>query len=400
MKAKCDMGFFLKYLANFLLPRVLDICIIGVALIFTTPLHAEKNNPHLSLKLEVKRSIKLGNNYLLGQGNENGSWSDDKHPAITALVLTAFQRDPNSRPGDTQGAIDKGLNWLLSLQKPDGGIYTEGLANYNTATSIMALLASGHEDYAPAILRARSFLVGQQTDWGKGNEDDNPYDGGVGYGGTYKHSDMSNTHLALEAIYHTRQLALDNGAEGQSTLDWESALTFISRCQNLTETNDQEWATDDPEEKGGFVYFPSSSKAGEKPLKDGKTALRSYGSMTYAGLLSLIYVELDADDPRVTAALAWLAENFSVEDNPGLEKQGLFYYYQVMAKSLAASGRHTLTTAEGKEIDWRMELGKKLVSTQGADGSWKNETSRWWENDPILTTAYAVLALEQLYATM
>ena len=37
--------------------------------------------------------------------------------------------------------------------------------------------------------------------------------------------------------------------------------------------------------------------AGERDNTDGSIALRSYGSMSYAGLLSFIYAEMDAMIP-------------------------------------------------------------------------------------------------------
>lgn len=353
---------------------------------------------HLSLKLEAKRAIKLGNAYLQKHQEEEGYWTDAEHPALTALPLTAILRDPAldlSEPLSEN--IEKGFAWLLSQQKENGGIYTEGLATYNTSTSIMALLAKGEKELESNILKARGFLVGQQTDWGESGNTDTRFDGGIGYGGTYKHSDMSNTYLALEALYHTKRLAHDSEHGKQPELDWESALTFISRCQNLKETNDQKWASDDKKNKGGFVYYPGDSKAGTEETEDGKTALRSYGSMSYTGLLSLIHADLDGSDPRVKAVTEWLGNNFSLEENPGLKQQGLYYYYQAMAKALAAAGIDTLKTNDGAEIDWRRELLTKLVSTQRPDGSWINETSRWWENDPVLVTSYTVMTLQQIY---
>jgi len=374
--------------------------ILLALLLLILPSLAQTNNAHLSLKLEIKRAIKTGNQFLLRNPKRNGCWSDPENPALTALVLTALQRSPiNYKPAEEE-TIQRGLQWLLQQQKEDGGFYSEGLATYNTSTAIMALLATEDAQLTPVILKARAFLIGQQTDWGVSGSPDNAFDGGIGYGGTYKHSDMSNTHLALEALYHSKRLALDDQEQEQPELDWSAALTFITRCQNLTTTNDQNWASDTPSEKGGFVYFPGDSKAGIKKLKDQTTALRSYGSMSYAGLLSLIFADLRADDPRVKACLEWLAENYSIDENPGLGQQGLYYYYQAMAKSLAASGRDSLITSAGEEIDWRKALGTKLVSTQNSDGSWLNSTSRWWENDNILVTAYAVLALEQLYYTL
>ena len=41
--------------------------------------------------------------------------------------------------------------------------------------------------------------------------------------------------------------------------------------------------------------------AGEIENSNGSIALRSYGSMSYAGLLSFIYAEMDSKDPRVVA---------------------------------------------------------------------------------------------------
>ena len=211
--------------------------------------------------------------------------------------------DPN-RDGKPAPHIESGYAWLLTNQKDDGGIYGKGLASYNTSTAIMALLARGSEGDEPAILKARAFLINQQTDWGVKGETDDKFDGGVGYGSSYAHSDLSNTYLALEALAKTRHIAKDGPHGKQPELDWKAALQFVSRCQNLEETNDQEFASDDPDNKGGFIYFPGDSKAGEQELPDGAVALRSYGSMSYAGLLSLIYADLEPDDPQDRGLIA------------------------------------------------------------------------------------------------
>lgn len=123
----------------------------------------------------------------------------------------------------------------------------------------------------------------------------------------------------------------------------------------------------------------------------------AYGSMTYAGMQSLIYANMGKDDPRVKAALDWLSNNYSVDENPGVGIQGLYYYYQSMAKALSAAGIDFLKLKGGDEVDWRDNLATKLVSIQKPDGSWVNTNNRWWEADPVLVTAYTVLALEQLY---
>jgi len=88
----------------------------------------------------------------------------------------------------------------------------------------------------------------------------------------------------------------------------QKALVFISRCQNLeTEHNTTKFASKIND--GGFYYTVAAG--GES--KAGETAgggLRSYASMTYAGLKSMIYAGVDKDDPRVKAAMKWIQKHY------------------------------------------------------------------------------------------
>jgi len=371
--------------------------LITAAILSLSTLHAQHNQGHLSIKLEMQETIKKGNAYLRSKQHKDGYWGEPTLPAFTAYALRAQLSDPSldlKKP--LPANLGKGLDWLAAQQKKDGGIYSTGLATYNTSSAIMALYIADPVKYREAIVKARGFLIGQQTDWGVKNESDDSFDGGIGYGGSYEHSDLSNTHLALEALYHTRPLATDTGEKKVTELDWGAALEFVSRCQNLQATNNTENAGND----GGFVYFPGNSKAGEELDENGKTALRSYGSMSYAGLLSLVYADLDAEDPRVKAVIEWLSNNYTLKENPGLDQQGLYYYYHVMAKTLAAANIPALETKAGKEVDWRGELSTQVINAQREDGSWINKTARWMENDPILVSSYAVMTLEQIHATL
>lgn len=360
---------------------------------------AEKNpNRYESLKQEIRQSIARGNTWLKSQQKPAGYWDDEGTPAFTALALTAASRDPNlDRKAPMPAHIEKGFAWLLAQQKEDGGIYNRGLTVYNTATSVTAMVAAQDEKYEPAIVKARKHLIGQQWDIDKKKETDNPNDGGIGYGSKNDRSDMSNTYLAIEALALSKKVIEDGKHGDQPDLDWDAAVTFLSRCQNLQQTNDRDWASDDPKNKGGFIYGPNETKAGEDILPDGSTALRSYGSISYAGLLSFIYAKLSPDDPRVVAVKEWLGKNYTTSENPGMGAQGLFYYYQTMSKALTAANIGMLKLADGKEVDWRMELGEKILSSQRENGSWLNDNGRWMESNPVLVTAYTVLSLAQVY---
>jgi squalene-hopene/tetraprenyl-beta-curcumene cyclase len=155
--------------------------------------------------------------------------------------------------------------------------------------------------------------------------------------------------------------------------------------------------TSDAKDQGGFVYAPGVSKAGESKSAGGKISLRSYGSMSYAGLLSYIYADVKRDDPRVNAVVGWLRNHYTLDENPGMGADGLYYYYFMMSKALFAYGAPELEMSDGHRVDWRKDLALKLINLQKPDGSWSNESGRWMEKDPTLVTCYAVLALEYIY---
>ncbi len=339
-----------------------------------------------SLQLEIEHAIDKGLYSLVSQQKPAGFWSIPETPGPTALVLLAFVKEPTglvqANPPDF---VKKGYEFLLQCQQPDGGIYLKGLANYSTALSIQALLAADSSAYSSIVQRARNFLVGQQADFPAGSEGE-PYNGGIGYGDKSLSFDVSNTSFALEALRESRK-QLDSGPSEARELNWNAAITFLQRCQNLPSHNPQDWVKGDARNLGGFTYDPLNRKK-----------LPSYGSISYAGLLSYIYAELSKDDPRVTAVHGWLRQNYTLEENPGMGADGLFYYYHMMAKALSAFGEETLTVADGKQVAWSNDLAMKMINLQQADGSWVNTSGRWWEKDPVLVTSYAVRTLEILHS--
>ena len=145
---------------------------------------------------------------------------------------------------------------------------------------------------------------------------------------------------------------------------------------------------------------PEGKTEGKPEAAPEKQPQPANGSMTYAGMQSLIYAKLDANDDRIKKALSWIGKTYTLDENPGMGLEGLYYYYQTMAKALTASGINVLTLEDGSKIDWREELSKKLIQIQKGDGSWVNTNNRWWEADSTLVTCYIVLALEQIYYSL
>ncbi len=384
--------------------------ILAATFACSSPLMAQGALPdrNASLRQEIELAISRGVTFLKSKQNKDtGAWSTPDEPAITALALSAIMGDPARKPADPAGdEAKRGYEFLLKNVKPDGGIYGKGRANYNTSLALSAFVLNPRPEYDQVIRNARKFVVGQQNDFDEKGKTDNPFDGGVGYGtpkpNSVTHADLSNTHFAIESLYYSKKLLEDTGrpVDKEQDLNWSAAIKFIERCQNRTESNDQKWASDDPKNRGGFIYEPGSSKAGEDKLPDGRVAMRSYGSISYAGMLSFIYAGLTPDDPRVQAALTWLGENYTLDENPGMGPEGQYYYYHTMAKALSAAGLDELKTKDGKTVNWRDDLSRKLLNIQAGDGSWKNTASRWMEGDPVLVTAYTLLALEHVHRTL
>lgn len=349
------------------------------------------------LQKQVQASIDRGLKYLAATQGPKGGWMLQPGPAITALVGQCFAQDDDYGP--THPIVRRALECVLSYQQPDGGLYdaTAGLRNYNTSICLMFLssLPGDNVEVRQAKQKAVEFL--KKLQWAEHRTDssgkritpDHAWYGGAGYG-RHKRPDLSNTQMMIEALHQSGLPPSDQ--------TYKKALKFISRCQMSSETNDQPFARTHGD--GGFIYTCANdgeSKAGTV-IEDGKPVLRSYGSMTYAGFKSMLYADVDRNDPRVRRAFDWIRKHYTLDEHPNLpgkqSKQGLFYFYQVFARALFAWGEPTLKTAGGDVHNWRVDLCSKILSLQHKEGYWVNEADRWMEGVPSLVTAYSILSLQ------
>lgn len=312
----------------------------------------------------------------------DGSFNANAGPAVTALVAAGLLKHGRS-PEDP--VVAKALKYLEGFIKEDGGIYGTANKNYETAIAIVCLKEANRSGkYDAALKKADAFLKGFQ--WGadgKTNAADVQF-GGAGYGRTGDRPDLSNTSFMLDA--------LKAGGAAADSQAIQRALIFVSRCQNLEGPNNTTPFAARLND-GGFYYTPAAGGNSQAGNDEATGGLRSYASMTYAGLKSMIYAGVKADDPRVKAALGWLKKNYDLESNPGMGTSGLYYYYQTFAKALSALGEDKFVDEKGVAHDWRAELIDALAKRQKPDGSWTNDNPKWMEGDASLSTGYALLAL-------
>jgi len=344
------------------------------------------------LQEKLNQTASKGVAFLMEKGRDekDGSFSKELSPAVTALCVSALVR--NGVPVGNK-KIQQSLSYLETLIRPDGGIYAKDshLRNYETSVSLIAFHQCNVDGkYDKTLGRAANFLKGIQWDEGEGHGIDSNHHGGQGYG-SHERPDLSNTSFFLDAL---REL---EGEDMENSDSVRKAVIFTSRCQNLpSEHNATKYTEHVPEgDEGSFIY--SAVGEGETKAKalpnTPAGGLRGYASMTYAGLKSFLYAGMDKDDFRVQAAMDWIRSHYDLDSNPGMGKQGLYYYYHVFSKTMNAIGEPTLTDHKGVAHDWRMDLVSKLSENQKSDGSWTNEHDRWFESDPNLVTAYSLLAI-------
>ncbi|HVC98926.1 MAG TPA: prenyltransferase/squalene oxidase repeat-containing protein [Pirellulales bacterium] len=355
-------------------------CALGCWLIWSiTSQQARAGGPDAELYARtVERAIK----YLGNQGQaEDGSYSKQAGPGVTALATTALLRHGRSA---RDPVVAKSLKYLEGFVQPDGSVHPpkSRLPNYETCLAMVCFReANADGRYDEVLRRADGYVKGVQKGGEDGKDESDVAYGGAGYGKDGR-PDLSNTHFLVEALR-----AAGNEEDDESL---KKALVFISRCQNLeTEHNATEYAA--LVNDGGFYYTPAGGTNPEDKTANG--GLRSYGSMTYAGLKSMLFAGVGPDDPRVKAALDWVKMHYDLGSNPGMGQAGLYYYYHLFAKALDAIGDEVLVDGEGSEHEWRRELVDALAERQAENGSWSNPDARWLEGDPNLCTGFALLAL-------
>jgi len=330
--------------------------------------------------------------YLKTTQNPDGSWGKTlNNRGVTGVIVTGLLE--SGRVGTDDAPVAKALKFIESLVNVKAGHIAgpdaaPGLQNYVTSINVMALTAANRpEKYKAIVGDGVKFLKKLQWDEDEQKDPKDDFYGGAGYDSKSR-PDLSNTQFFIEALREAGVPSDDPALK--------KALIFVSRCQNLkSEYNDRPWAgkIDD----GSFIYSAAGggqTKTSDDPKNENLTG---YGSMTYAGIKSMIYCGVGKDDKRYKAAYEWIQKHYTLDANPGMPKElahrGLYYYYHTMSKTLSVMGISELVDAAGQKHDWQAELTAVLAKHQKPDGSWVNDNDRWMEGDPNLITGYALMAL-------
>lgn len=313
---------------------------------------------------------------------------DRVSPEITALVLAAQAANGSGQEQAVRmGAAFKRLEQVLEegTSRESGGRRT-----FVLSYGLMALVGANDDGHYDKLIRCtmRRLKAAQSVPTPGASESEASV-GGTGYERAAS-PDLYHTSLALEALRQAGMPVRDPYVQ--------RAVRFISSCQSLPEKGHP---TGKPEAvlHGGFSIVPRTQGASKE---DGKPdeSLRPCGSLTCAGLKSLILCGVPKEDRRVEAALDWIRRNCTLAANPGMAipRGRLYDYYLCLAGAMTALGEDTIVGAGHIRHNWRRELGLVLEAEQQPDGSWLNleEADALSEIHPLATTSLAVMTLRRI----
>ncbi len=285
--------------------------------------------------------------------------------ALTAMALWSLRFD--GAHGFEDEAAIRSVRYLLAHRQSNGGIYDpqRGLAVYTTGVSTRALAALGARDdlpeLAPALRDANLFAYQKGVPESIVDVDGKP---------------ATNATQAAELARGLLK------TESNASAEKRRALEFLSHCNS------------DATRPALRSRAPGWAQPGA-----------AIDSFAYEDLLPYVYLDVAPDHQIAIRALASLKASFTVDVNPDLTKrygpggfqvgtQGLYYYYLIAAKTLAVHRLKSLQMSDGTQRECVRELIQKLIRLQQPDGSWMNTDARWWEDEPVLVTCYALIALE------
>lgn len=317
--------------------------------------------------VELDRAIERGARWLVARQAESGAFAPLVRADACPVALTALAAWSLETPepvvvelGPARAASD----YLVRRRQADGGLYdpAHGLAVYTSGVAARALrthaLRTNDRELLAVANDVELYSRGRRAP-----------ESAVDAATTKTVGNGSDAARAARELLDGRRAELDEAER--------RALDFLARCNGKDGRGPQRLRT-----------------------PDAATLAEAFG---YEDLLPYVYLEVAPDQQIARRALAALQASFTVERNPDLtqrygpagfpDAQGLYYYYLVVAKTLDVHRLATLDV-QGARRDAVRELIVRLEQLQRADGSWCNVDGRWWEDEPVLTTAYALLALK------
>jgi hypothetical protein len=353
--------------------RIPSFLVLAV-LLFPAALHAQNPNgtqDDVALRGAVRKALASGCAYLRGTQRSDGSWQGngrlgDFTVGVTALAVIA--QINCDIPVDSP-EVQRGLNYLRGLTI-DGVSGSAGI--YETSLAVMALCAADQLDQDLPRIQLLAGLIEQSQERRGAGAGLWAYqirrNGGPGGAG----GDASNGQYAV--------LALRDAVQAGATVSQETWQLVHQR-----------WLRDQLP-NGGWHYNQndrnprgSMTVAGLSTVGITSRMLQNDGDVDAEGRPDCCAVQVP--EPALAAGRQWMAENFSVNTNPGHNDWYFYYLY-----GLERAGRLSHVRFFGA-YDWYRLGARQLVRLQLPGGNWVSPGAA--DRDPILNTSMALMFLSR-----
>ncbi|QGJ68516.1 Hypothetical protein PBC10988_1750 [Planctomycetales bacterium 10988] len=357
------------------------------------------SSAELKLEASVRIALQKGLRWLKEHQSTDGRWHSEAYGTMssgvgnTALVLYAMAHLPEDEFKQNVDCYQRGIAIQTRPLNDDGLIRdSEGAADYPVYASALTLSAmklrpvevsGGWESKL-----VEGLLKAQRTEANKWRGDSADLGGwGPGF---WQAGDpplpipanISVTAHVLETLHFADALTPEIQA---------SAANFLSRCQ-VQQPNDST--------EVGFYFTPQPdhplNKAQWHQLPSGKLRANSYHSTTCDGVRAIRLCEKAVSEGRrtlMTTALTRLTpprlvKNLSEsDDSVDSILNGLYYY------DAAAFAKVWANSPDPRFTEVRQRILMTLLEGQQEDGSWSNPLPWMREDDPLIATPFAMIAL-------
>ncbi len=311
-------------------------------------------------------------------GTLAGHGADEVNPAMTGYALLCFLGAgyDHKTPNKYKPVVKKGIDYLLSVQAPDGLI---GKRNYEHPVATMAL-AEAYAMTSDPDLRKPTQL-GVDVIIARQNQDKS---GGYGLGWDYvkpsARNDSSVTGwniMALKSAY-AGGLSVGNSMEGAKK--W---LELAWKAENDGKNGRNDWQKLDPYKDQSVFSYCWNTGATEQTDKIGRESI---------GMVCAVFLGHRAGD----AMLETLANTVMAKQVPKSYPTNTYYMYYNTLGVFQVGG--------DKWQVWNSSVRDMLVNSQKKgegcyDGSWDWQGTQFHGNviGRVLSTAYNTLCLEVYY---
>ncbi len=352
--------------------------------------------------------LKKACHYLWNQQSADGGWHSSTHSilrggeSLTPFILHTLLQVPSETYQASESQINRGLDFIRThineqgiIGKSDPGALD--YPNYSTAHALMILDQMNLKEDTFLIKKMANYLIGQQFVESRGFQNTDALYGGWGFGETHLpkgksgYVDLSHTRRILQA------LSTHNGfKEAQRKALYYFRLTQKHSTENRlhpTKVAHKKIPFD-----GGFFASPVTLSTNKGGIATGDSLeanyFRSYATATCDGILGLLAAGHSVNEESVQIALKWLDKNSRWDypqgiplDDPDQWHEVLFYYHLSVRSQVYDAVQHP--------SDWRQKIIELLSMRQQEEGYFYNPMGGPnKEDDPLLATAFAVIALE------